>query len=166
MMPYPGNVGLIGIVTLVACCAFGSAALLRSVVLSWITSQRDRRRIARGSCHRCNYDISGITEACPECGNDRGSLDMPPRRPVNSCGALVGIVLIALGLNGWWISRRALASEKNTAFIPSTVLVFAVDVKERDNLEALRHAVCSHRHCRRGFGGGLSSFIRRVEENG
>lgn len=53
---------------------WGLAAIGVPTVLMWqrelraLPSNRRRRRLTRGLCWRCGYDMSGSKDACPECG--------------------------------------------------------------------------------------------------
>ncbi|MFN7021274.1 MAG: hypothetical protein ACK4WH_08120 [Phycisphaerales bacterium] len=53
-------------------------------ILTFRTLQRKRRRLARGQCVVCGYDLSGRVGLCPECGSGTApepcrSTETPPR---------------------------------------------------------------------------------------
>ncbi len=47
---------------------FSSCSLLVSLLRNGARTRRMRRRITRGRCVHCNYDLTGNLETCPECG--------------------------------------------------------------------------------------------------
>jgi hypothetical protein len=73
--PYPPDD--LSVTRLVACAA-ALVAMLRMLflVLQWIAARlrRGSLRLRKGCCHRCGYDLVGLTPAaapCPECGTPR-----------------------------------------------------------------------------------------------
>jgi predicted RNA-binding Zn-ribbon protein involved in translation (DUF1610 family) len=52
--------------------------------VEWWTRARTRRRLARGACVGCGYDLQGLTAestSCPECGRARSSRTSPATIP-------------------------------------------------------------------------------------
>lgn len=45
---------------------YSSAWILRGA--TWLATLRLRRRLARGQCVECGYDLRGTCGRCPECG--------------------------------------------------------------------------------------------------
>ena len=98
----------------------GAAALWPawSLVALACGRSRRRRRLARGCCTACGYNLRGAGDCCPECGEPRPA--PPERRGLLALVALVAVTAMAPGSRA-----RAAVDTIETAVTESDVVVVA-----------------------------------------
>ena len=86
------------------------AAILPAIGATRLPAAIRRRRVARGLCSRCGYDLRASPSACPECGRQTAMPVGPPR-----LRTIVPLVLLAAFVVGGvccWASRNRVIVEE------------------------------------------------------